>query len=102
MTVVELGPREAQHEQRCAEGLLGDGSEQLEERRLCAVDVVEDDDERDLRRDRLEQPADVSRPGLDVDGQVCDVEEARHRDGDRVGVVVSVEEGCDLLEDALR
>ena len=57
----QLRPGHAEEQDRCVAREVGDVLDQVEERRLAPVDVVEDDDERPLARSRLEQLAE--RPG---------------------------------------
>ena len=56
--VEQVGSREAEKQDRCVAAPAGDVLEQVEERRLGPVDVLEADDERALARERLEQPPD--------------------------------------------
>ena len=57
----ELRPRDAEHEDRCARGQERDVLDQVEERLLAPLDVVEDDHQRPLRRGLLQRLAE--RPG---------------------------------------
>ena len=59
--VEQLRPREAEQQDRRAAREVGDVVDQVEERRLAPVDVVEDDDERPLAGGVLEQRADRAR-----------------------------------------
>ena len=53
----ELRPRHAEHQDRRARGQQRDVLDQVEERLLAPLDVVEDDDERPLRRGLLQRLA---------------------------------------------
>ena len=53
----QLGPGQAQHEDRRIGDVGGEVLDQVEQRRLGPVDVVEDDDQRLLGRERLDQLA---------------------------------------------
>ena len=57
----ELRPRHAEQQDRCARGQERDVLDQVEERLLAPLDVVEDDHERPLRRGLLQRLAE--RPG---------------------------------------
>ena len=54
--VEEVGARSAEDEDRRAARRGGDVLDEVEERRVGPVDVVDDEDERPLRRERLEEP----------------------------------------------
>ena len=57
----ELGPRHAEEQERRVAAEVGDVLDQVEERRLAPVDVIEDDDERPLGRGLLERLPDRPR-----------------------------------------
>ena len=59
--VEEIGPRRAEKEDRHTAGRRGDVLDEVEERRLRPVEVVDDDHERPLRRNCLEEAP--KRPG---------------------------------------
>ena len=59
--LAELRPRDAEQQDRCARGEERDVLDQVEERLLAPLDVVEDDDQRPLRRSLLQRLAE--RPG---------------------------------------
>ena len=53
----ELRPRHAEEKERCAARPLREMLDEIEERRLCPMDVVEHDDQRVCTSQRLEEPA---------------------------------------------
>ena len=57
----QVGPREAEDEDRRRPAPAGEVLDEVEQRRLGPVDVVEDDEQRTLLRRRLEQPAEGPR-----------------------------------------
>ena len=57
-TIEQLGPGQAQQEHRCVARPVGDVLDQIQERGLGPVDIVEDDDQRRAASDVLEEPPD--------------------------------------------
>ena len=94
--VEELGAREAEQEHRRAAEPVGEVLEQVEERRLAPLDVVEHGHERALRAEVLEQLADPPEGLLDGGAPGVDAEERHEPLGDERGVAVGAEELGDL------
>ena len=59
--VEQLGPGETEDQDRGVPAPVGDVLDELEERGLAPVEIVQEDDQRPLGRPRLEQPADAER-----------------------------------------
>ena len=94
--LVELGPCDADEEQRCLVRPLGEVVDEVEKRRLAPVDVVEDEDERTTACQSLEERA--HRPeafvrAAHVVGQADHLPEPL---GDRVRLLYLVEQSGEL------
>ena len=87
--VEELGAGHADDEQRRVADPVDDVLDQVEQRRLRPVDVVEDDDERLLARQLLEQPAHGPERLLGRAARAVPAEDRGHALGDDRGVRAS-------------
>ena len=101
--VEKVGTGEAEEEDRGLAYPVGDVFEQFEERWLRPVQIVDDDDERPLARELLEQPAKRPEGLASVREGIGQAEERRQRPGD-LGILTSgvTDEGGDLPPRLLR
>ena len=90
----QLGPRERDEQQRRLAGGFEGVFDEIEEGRLRPVAVVEDDHERALAAERLEQPTDGPEGLFASAGpRLCDTYEARDPLGDELAVLLAGEQG---------
>ena len=99
--VEELGAREADEEDGRVPRPVGDVLDEVEERRLAPVDVVEDDHDRPPAREDLEQVPHGPEALLGRADLASEADEPRHELGDDRGVVVALEPGGDEGANAL-
>ena len=98
--VEQIGARHAQQQDGRAARPVGDVLDQVEERGLAPVDVVEHEHERTLARRGLEEPPD--RPERVLAGRrLGDAHQLRHVPADELLVLVPVEHRADLRLDDL-
>ena len=98
--VQEVGSRHRQEEDRRLTGEVGDVLDQIEEGATRPLEVVEHDHDRPLSRERLQEPA-AGPEDLLGSGHLSDPGELRHAFGDRLPVLVVVEETRDTVAEGV-
>ena len=95
--VEELRTRKADDQDRAPSDPVGEIFEQIEERRLAPLDVVEDDDQRFLRRQSLEHLSDRPERLLDPGHRRSQAEQGREPIENDVAVLTGRQQGGELL-----